>query len=537
MEKGIGRYQIIGELGSGAMALVYKAFDPSIHRTLAVKILRQERCVDSEYRTRFLRESKAAGNLSHPNIVTIHDVGESGNRPYIIMELLDGKSLDQLMKSGHSFTIEEIISIGIQLASALDYAHNHGVVHRDIKPSNIVYSSKADNTQNIKITDFGIARVEDTNLTQHTQIGEILGTPQYMSPEQVLGQKVDGRSDLFSVGVILYQLLTGKKAFKGDTIATLLFQIATEDPDSIEQLAPSTPLQLRLAVERLLKKQPEKRFQSGKDLVQALKSALHDFEDKALKKGEHRIVPLRVKWTLVMALVVSITMMISVTVIYQKQRQAMTAQTVDYGGSLVKFIATESAVPILSEDWVSIELFVQEVSERQEFSYLTIIDHQSIIRGDNNLENIGNPYQKPSGLTLISDIGETKVFGWELPNHTKAFDFATPILFQNKVIGQVHLGLSQDSLQKVARFTMIMMIVLMLTTIATVSVITYILGLYLSSPIKFVKNSLDEIAAGNLNYRISRNRNDEFGQLFLAFDHMVESLQKRNETSLRPKKV
>jgi serine/threonine protein kinase/HAMP domain-containing protein len=525
----VGRYQIQQELGQGGMALVYKAYDPNIDRTLAIKILREERCVDNEYRNRFLREAKAAGNLSHANIVTIYDVGEYANRPYIVMELLQGTPLDEIMKAGRTFSMEDVIQIGIQLASALDYAHRNGVVHRDIKPSNIVCSMVGDKVQNIKITDFGIAHVEDTSLTHQTQMGEVLGTPQYMSPEQVLGQKVDGRSDLFSVGVILYQLLTGQKPFKGDTVATLLFQIATEDPTPVEKLTPDIPVALRQVVDKLLKKQADKRYQTGAELADALKRVLRHVQEKAHGRGEQRIIPIRVKWTVIMALVVAITMIASVAVIYQKQYGAMTNQSVDFGGSLVRFIATESAVPILSEDWVSIELFVQEITERQEFSYVTILDHRGVIRGDSNPKKIGSKYKGFSGEAEISNEKRTKVVSRVLPDGAKAFDFDTPILFQNKEIGRVHLGLSQKSMQKVANVTLITLVILMAITITAVVVIAYILGLYISWPIKLLRRSLEEITAGDFHYRIAQKRNDEFGQLFQTFDQMAESLQKRHE--------
>lgn len=521
----IGRYQIVEELGKGAMAVVYKAYDPNIDRTLAIKVLRQERCIDPEYRLRFLREAKAAGNLSHPNIVTIYDVGEVDNRPYIVMELLEGKPLDSIMKQGKVFAVPDVLHIAIQLAGALDYAHKYGVVHRDIKPSNIVFSDNG----SIKITDFGIAHVESSETTQQTQMGEVLGTPQYMSPEQVLGQKVDGRSDLFSVGVILYQLLTSQRPFKGDTIATLMFQIATEEPTPIGQVAPQIPEPLRLIVDKLLKKQPDRRFQSGTELADALRRILHEQEEAERKASEPRIIPLRVKWTAIMATIVAVTMVISVSVVYNKQYAAMQTQILDQGTSLAKFIATENAVSVLSEEWTAVELFVSEVSARQDFIFLSVLDHQGVVRGDSRPELIGKPDAPAADAVVVDDRDGTRITAQKHEKSGDIFVFDTPILFQNKEVGRIHVGLSQDALKKVANITMTMMLLLMAVTLAAVVLVAWMFGNILDRPLKLLRTALDDIAAGRTHTRITQTRKDEFGQLFNAFNRMAAALQKRDD--------
>jgi len=524
----IDRYQIVEKLGQGAMAVVYKAYDPRIGRELAIKLLRKERIIDEEYLTRFQREAKAVGALSHPNIVTVFDVGEFDQRPYIVMELLEGTPLDELMSASRKYSAREALPIAIQLASALDYAHSRGIVHRDIKPSNIVCSS--DNE--IKITDFGIAHFDSGEATQQTRMGDVLGTPQYMSPEQVLGQKIDGRSDLFSVGVILYQLLTGQRPFTGDTVATLMYQIANTDPPPMEELGADVPASLRKITNKLLAKAPENRFQTGRELAESLTHVLEDLEEKEQAKETKRIIPLRVKWSLIMVAIVSVTMLASISVIYKKQYESMRQQVFDYGSSIVRFVASESAVDILSEDWVAIDLYVQGTSERKEFVYLTVIDHNGIVRGASDQSLVGKPYVESGERERVAEVKEAEVFSAVSPRGDgRIFDFKSPILFRDKTIGTVHLGISQASLDKVANLTLYLMIVLLVVTLGVVAVFSYILANYFSAPIKVVIRALNQLKNNRIDYRIEKTRNDEFGQLYSSFNSLAEALQKRNEKS------
>lgn len=518
------RYQVGNPLGQGAMATVYEAYDPSIDRQLAIKILREDRCVDNEYVMRFLREAKAIGNLSHPHIVTVYDVGEYENRPFIVMELLEGIPLNVLMRVGNKFPLKEALSIGIQLAMALDYAHSHGVVHRDIKPSNIICSQY---DKKIKITDFGIAHFEDAETTQQTRMGDILGTPQYMPPEQLEGATVDGRSDLFSVGIILYQLLTGDRPFKGDSITSLMYQITTVEPKSIEEYVADVPQSINRIVLKLLSKDPDDRFQTGKDLADALTHALHATKDSGLEQRTQRIIPIRVKWSFLMASIVSIIMLTSIVFSFSKQYSAMTAQMTDYGNSLVKFVAAESAIPILSEDWVTIELFVKEASARQVFDYLMIVDHQGFIRGTNLSGSVGKRFERAPGIKLVNDPGISAIFKKVLAGSSEVVDFNAPISFQGKTIGKVHLGLPQASLQNLAKLTLHIMIALLVLTITVVVIFSYILGKYFSSSITVIRSALEEIISGRYHHRIEKDGNDEFSQLFTTFNQMAKILQKQ----------
>ena len=265
-----GRYEVVKEVGRGSMGVVYEAQDPQIGRTVALKVLRQDRVSDENLVKRFIREARAIGRLSHTHIVTIYDVGEDQGNVYIAMEFLDGRPLDNLIKE-RKFSAEEAADIGAQVAETLNYAHGKGVVHRDIKPSNIILQTDGQ----IKITDFGIAHIEDSTATLQTQAGEIMGTPAYMSPEQVLGKQVDGRSDIFSLGVVLYELSTGKRPFggAGKNLATIFNEIIQENPTEPALAAEGgvVPPGLSGTIMKCLSKSQDARFQTGKDLADALR--------------------------------------------------------------------------------------------------------------------------------------------------------------------------------------------------------------------------------------------------------------------------
>jgi serine/threonine-protein kinase len=266
----LGRYEVVKTLGRGAMGTVFLGRDPRINREVAIKTLRYEE-IDpeqiEEVKKRFFREAEAAGRLSHPNIVTIYDVGEDYDIAYMAMELLDGTDLAKYTRKEGRLPLEEIMRVASCVASALDYAHANGIVHRDIKPANIMML----NNREIKVADFGIARVMATS---KTQTGVVMGTPSYMSPEQIAGKKVDGRSDLFSLGVVLYELIAGEKPFGGDSIATLMYNITSSTPPSIREFSPGIPGKLVAVLEKLLAKDMEARYQSGKELADDLRTCL-----------------------------------------------------------------------------------------------------------------------------------------------------------------------------------------------------------------------------------------------------------------------
>ena len=267
----IGRYQIVRELGRGAMGVVYLATDPNIGRPVAIKTIRLnavEKPDERErLRERLFREARSAGMLSHPGIVTIYDVDQQDDLAYIAMEFVDGPTLDQILSRDLAISREQMFSVLGQAAVALDYAHQKGIVHRDIKPANIMIA--ADGTT--KITDFGVAKI-GTN--EHlTRTGTIVGTPHYMSPEQVQGLAVDGRSDQFSLAVVAYEMLTGEKPYTGEQLTTVVYKIVAEDPVAPNRLNPSVAGPIEAALRKAMAKRPEGRYANCQEFAEALEKA------------------------------------------------------------------------------------------------------------------------------------------------------------------------------------------------------------------------------------------------------------------------
>jgi serine/threonine-protein kinase len=268
----LGRYQVEKELGKGAMGVVYLGRDPKINRIVAIKTMALSQEFDEDelvdVKERFFREAETAGRLNHPYIVTMYDAGEEHDLAYIAMEFLKGKDLVPQTKPGALMPLPTVLSIVARVAEALDYAHGNNVVHRDIKPANIMYEPESDQ---VKVTDFGIARITDSS---KTKTGMVLGTPSYMSPEQLAGKKIDGRSDLFSLGVTLYQMCCGRLPFVGESMAQLMFKIANEAHPDILTVQPDLPPEVAAVVDKALAKNIDQRYQRGNEMAADLRACL-----------------------------------------------------------------------------------------------------------------------------------------------------------------------------------------------------------------------------------------------------------------------
>jgi serine/threonine protein kinase len=311
MEK-IGKYDIVGILGKGAMGIVYKAFDPDINREVAIKTIRfdliENGTEKDDLMGRFMREAQAVGRLNHPNIITIYDVGREGDLTYIVMQFIEGPSLQNRIASQEKFTIENTIKLMNQLCDALECAHEQGIVHRDIKPANILM----DKSGKPYVADFGVARVETSTLTQ---TGTAVGTPSYMAPEQVSGTNVDNRADIFSLGVIMYEMLTGKRPFAGDSITTIIYKIMNEEPLSPLEVKKDLPPVFDAILRKALSKDPEQRYQSCKGFADdinnlgggAEKTMAFEVEEevkKGIRKKKGKKLVLRLSLILLAAIII-----------------------------------------------------------------------------------------------------------------------------------------------------------------------------------------------------------------------------------------
>jgi serine/threonine-protein kinase len=267
----LGRFELVSEIGRGAMGIVYKAKDPMLERTVAIKTINLTMDKDGAemYEKRFYQEARAAGGLNHPNIVTIYDIGRSESLCYMAMECIEGAELRTLLLPGKPLPVAKALSIAAQVAEGLAYAHERGVVHRDIKPANIMVPENGP----VKITDFGIARMRSSNV--QTQTGMMMGSPKYMSPEQVIGKRADHRADIFSLGVILYEMLTGAAPFTGESVNAVMYQIVNFVPPAPSAINPASPPALDQIVARMLAKAVDERAQSAAEIARGLRECEH----------------------------------------------------------------------------------------------------------------------------------------------------------------------------------------------------------------------------------------------------------------------
>jgi len=532
----VGRYRIQEQIGEGAMADVYRAYDPHIDRPLVVKVLKAEFRQDREYSVRFLREARAAGALSHPGIVTIFDVGEVDGYPFIVMEYLDGEPLSEIMKGG-ALSAAEVIAVGIQLASALGYAHAQGVVHRDVKPSNVIVSPER---RSLKLLDFGIARVAEGEVFEQeslkTQIGQVVGTPRYMSPEQALGREIDGRSDIFSLGVVLYELASGRRAFPAVNAASLHVQIAKADPEPLSKVAPDLPRGLQFIIGKAMNQDPAQRFADGYRMAEALRRELSVNRAVQAEAAERRrYVPLAVRLAALLTLITGTVLAAAVLFAVFTQRGAMRNVALASGTAISTFVANNAglravenaSLPPDAQDWLPTEVFVRSASADPSVRGITVVDAGGVVRAATDTAQVGRPYRAPAGETAVETgrtaggASVTEVAGGG------AFRFVRPITYAGRRFGKVDVAVDASALASASRASELALLLVSIVTLGAVAAAAYASGRLLKPPMERLLEALHEIARGNLDFRISHNRRDEFGELFDGVNVAAQTMEER----------
>jgi eukaryotic-like serine/threonine-protein kinase len=530
----LGRYRIDGRLGEGAMADVFRAHDPDIGRTVAIKLLKPQYARDPEIGARFLREARAAGALSHANIATIFDVGEVDGVAYIAMELVDGKPLDEVLHAAGRMPYERVLRIGRQLADALAYAHRSGVVHRDVKPSNILISPDG---ATAKLLDFGVARVGDTEgaALARTQVGQLVGTPRYMSPEQALGLPVDARSDLFSLGVVLYEMVTGKVAFPGTGLAALAIQIAQDKVAPIGASAADCPPGLRFIIDKLLAKKPEQRFADGAALVAALDRELSaEREASPTRRG----LPLRIKLPLTLFVVTALALAASVYSILGREQRALEQMAAISGNSIAAFVTGNAAVvaadnaglAATDQDWASLQAFVATAAQDEGVRDIVVADADGVIRASSRPDQIGRRYRASSGEPTIDGAGDRAVTSAPDQGAGTGLRFVRPILYAGARFGTVDLVLKRTALDQAIARSKALLAALSAIVMFAVLLVGYLSGAMVARPLRRLRVALDDAAKNDFAMRLSHRRRDEFGEVFDAFNRAAAEAESRVQT-------
>ncbi|WP_168204167.1 serine/threonine protein kinase [Aliikangiella coralliicola] len=531
--KTLGRYRILHEVGRGATAFVYKAYDPQLDRFLAIKVLREELAQDNDYRSAFVKEARLAAQLTHPGIVTIFDVGIADDKPYIGMELLEGVTLEQVLKAQGKLNLRTVLAMTIQLSSALNYAHKQGVVHRDIKPGNIVVLK---DKKTVKLTDFGIAQLDETLGNVGKKTDKVLGTPEYMAPEQVLGQSVDNRSDLYSFGVLIFRMLMGLPPFVSDDLGQLFKQIVKDKPPPLVVEEEKVKDDIRDLSRKLLRKKPEKRFQNASQVIAELKN-IHAKLGDSSKREKREFVSLRLRWTGIMAGVVFVAMCISLAVVYFVQYRSLSGITFDYGRSIARMIAFESSEPILLGDDVGLNALVLESSKNEQLKSVFVMDVNNKVLASTISEEVGKQFSPPQSRELKQSLDQSQIYQRELAENKVLFDIEMPINFGEKAIGNLYVSFSADSMYSASKTTLVAMLVVMMITLFVVFIITLVLARQTSKDYQRITLALDKLSLGRVEARLVSERNDEVGQLFTAFNRLANFIEKRFETHVDKKMV
>ncbi len=520
----IGRYQVDSEIGRGAMSIVYKVFDSRIDRYLAVKVLRERFARDVAARQRFLGEARAAGGLGHPAIVTVFDVGQADGLPYLVMELLEGETLADRLGAAQLPDLRHTLDIAIQVAGALSYAHDRGVIHRDIKPANIQFDPERGQ---VKLLDFGIAAVGRSGAGADADSTLVVGTPGYMAPEQITGEPQDARCDLYALGALLYRLLSGHLPFEEGTINEQMASVLSRPAPPLKPMDPHTPVELIELVHRLLSKQAAARPASAADVLEELQDIRIGLDRGLLAAARRRGLAWR--WPLLLGGLLALVLALGLGHVYRSQSAAMTSATFGFGEGLASVIARELAEPLLLDDNVALATLVSDFSSNVKVLYLHVADRTSVVQASTDQFLQGDPVPRLEAASLLREESAVRV----LQTPAGDMEFQVPIRFQGRRIGDVHLGLDGSGLSATARSTLGMMVVVLLTAMLATMLAAYLIQRHQRRLLERLGWGLKRIGKGQYDFRLEADRRDEFGALYRHYNDMAMRLEARHGSHLQ----
>ncbi|MFU8877882.1 MAG: protein kinase domain-containing protein [Wenzhouxiangellaceae bacterium] len=521
----IGRYEIVRELGRGSMSIVYEAFDSRIDRHLAIKVLRRKFASDVNARQRFLREARAAGSLSHPNVVTVFDVGQAETSPYMVMELLRGQTLEQWLDQTKATDIEvgKLIDLVTQLARGLAHAHAHGVIHRDVKPANIHYDAGSNTA---KMMDFGIAAI-DTPHRPTSSNQPIAGTLTHLSPEVLAGDPPGQRSDLYSLGVVLYQLLTGTLPFDGESADEIIEQIIQHRVRPLEPSRPGLPVELTDLALRLMALEPDSRPSSAMQVVEELEEIREGLGRGLLQEARQRSAEWR--WPVVTGLAVALVIVLGLQYVHYRQNQAMAEATYAFGDALASLVAQETAEALILEDTTALAVLVSDFAANPGIRHLHIANDAGIIQASTDPFLRGEMVTDSAGRRIAREDGSVEL----LQTAEQVLEFRVPVRYQARRVGQVRLGLDGQTLKETARATLVMLTAVFLTSLTALAIGLAWLTRRQQRVLRRLAWGLKRLQRGQFQFRLDASPRDEFAHAYREFNRLAVRL----EESTRPAKA
>jgi eukaryotic-like serine/threonine-protein kinase len=439
---------------------------------------------------------------------------------------LDGATLESVLKKTSRLSLNSVLSISRQLAAALEYAHKHGVVHRDIKPGNIIILK---DKKTAKLTDFGIAQIDESLTKSGKSSDKVVGTPEYMSPEQILGKSLDRRSDLYSTGVLIYRMLSGLPPFIADDLGALFKQIIKSKQPELMVENSEVKDDVNDMLRKLLQKKPEKRFQSAEQLLLDIKYISRKLSKP--KKQQTFFRSLTIRWTIAMASAVFVSMCIGLIVVYMMQYRALSAIAYDYGHTVGQMIAYQSSEAIVLEDSVGLATLVNQSVKNEQLESIYILDLNNRVLASNVHQAEQNVLQLLTSEQPIKVIGETKIHQRELANEQVLLDVFMPIYVGDRMVGQLLVSYSSDAIYRASNTTLVTMLLVMLVTLVVASIATLILAKQTSQDYKRVTLGLKKMAVGRVDARILTERNDEASELYSAFNQLAAYLERLSDSN------